>query len=94
VIYDVPPAFEHDAEPAIAEPEALSGNHADILADRSMVRRPFSPDHLRIDADQHAGPPLRDLIIPHHAERCVPSLVWRRQTLPNRSLRIALSNTF
>jgi len=76
----------------------LSGNQqpgdlAHLLADLGMVWRTFSPDRLGVDANQHTGTALRDLIIPHHAERCVPSLAWRRQTFPNRSFRIALSST-
>ena len=93
VVHDVPLAFEHDADTAIAEPPTQAGDLAHLLADHSMVGRTFSPDRLGVDADQHAGTALRDLVVPHHAERCVPSLAWRRQTFPNRSFRIALSST-
>lgn len=65
MVYDVPLALQHEADTAIAEPLAQTGDLAHSLADHSMVRRAFSPDHLRIDADQHAGPALRNLMIPH-----------------------------
>jgi hypothetical protein len=80
LVHNVPLAFEHDADPPVAEPAAHGGNIAHLLADLGMVGWTFSPDRLRVDADQHAGMGLRDLVIPHHAERCVPSLAWRRQT--------------
>jgi len=46
----------------------------------------------RIDANQHAGPALRDLIISHYIERHVTPLARRRQPFPSRSFKIALSS--
>src|SRR4029453_13444680 len=93
VVHDHALAFQHDAHAPIAEPAAHGGDLAHLLADLTMVGGTFSPDRLGVDADQPARPALRDLIVPHHTERRVPSLAWRRQTFPNRSFRIALSST-
>jgi hypothetical protein len=41
-----------------------------------MVRWAFAPDRLRVDTNQHAGPALRDLVIPHGTKRRVPPLGW------------------
>jgi len=46
VVHDVPLAFEHDADPPVAEPAAHGGDLAHLLADIGMVRRTFSPDRL------------------------------------------------
>jgi outer membrane receptor for ferric coprogen and ferric-rhodotorulic acid len=58
VVHHVPLAFEHDAHAPIAEPAALSGYLAHLIADLGMVWRTFSPDRLGVDANQHAGPAL------------------------------------
>ncbi len=58
MVHHVPLAFEHDAHAPIAEPAALSGYLAHLIADLGMVWRTFSPDRLGVDANQHAGPAL------------------------------------
>ena len=92
VVHDHAFAFQHDAHAPVTEPAALGGDLAHLCAYLGMVLRAFTPDRLGVDANQHTGPALRNLVIPHHAERRVTPLGWRRQTFPSRTFRIALSS--
>ena len=92
MVHDHPLALEHDADPAVAKTATFAGDILHGIADGTMVWRAITPDRFRIDTNQHAGPALRDLVIPQHPQHSVPPLVWCRQTFPNRSLRITLSS--
>jgi len=57
---------------------ALGCNGFHLLAYLGIIRRAFTPDGFRIDANELAGPALRDVVIPHRLKRCIPPFAWRR----------------
>jgi hypothetical protein len=68
VVHDHPLAFEHDADPPVAKPAALARDVLHGVTDGTMVGRAFTPNRFGIDTNQHAGPALRDLVIPQHPQ--------------------------
>jgi hypothetical protein len=88
VVHDHPLAFEHDADPPVAKPAALARDVLHGVTDGTMVGRAFTPNRFGIDTNQHAGPALRDLVIPQHPQHRFTPLARCRQTFPNRSLRM------
>ncbi len=85
-------AFKHQADAAIAEPAARRCDLAHAGPDLRIVRLCFSPDSLRIDADQPADAALGDVVGLDHLQRGIPLQPGRRQDFPSRSFRIELSS--
>lgn len=70
--------FEHDANAPIAEPSTRCCDLAHAFAYLRIVQFRLTPDSFRIDADQSAGPALRDVVFIDHLQSCIPLQLGRR----------------
>ena len=76
----------------IPEAATLLGDLVHLLTDFRVIGRSLAPHRLRIDTDQDAGPALRDRMILHRPQHCIPPLHRRRQGFPSRSFSTTLSS--
>src|SRR6056297_658214 len=91
-IHDHTLALKQDADTPISKPASARSNLTHCFVDVRTVRWALPSHSLRIDTDQSAGPALRDSVIPHRLERCVPPLHRCRQGFPSKSFSTTLSS--
>src|SRR6056297_72630 len=85
-------ALQQNADAPVAETAPLLGDLVHFQTDIRIFGRPLAPHRLRIDTDQDAGPALRDRMILHRPQHCVPPLHRRRQGFPSKSFSTTLSS--
>lgn len=86
VVHGDPLPRQQDAEPPVAEAPALAGTVAQPLTDLGRVGLRLPPHGLRVDRDQPAGPPLREALLRHQAQRGGPACRRRSLFFLSRSL--------